>query len=107
MNFISNYSNSFFELISNHLDKLELFILSNFIVLLIFNAFYYQILVKKIMDESDYLITKHQVAYKEIRYYSLKIITLIDFLPLIWLVAYEFIKHSENILKYSPFFGLI
>ena len=107
MNFISNYSSSFFELISNHLDKLELFVLSIFIILLVFHAFYNQILIKKILDKSEYLLIKHQAVYKEIRYYSFKIITLIDFLPLLILAAYEFVKHSENFLKYSPFFGLI
>ena len=113
MKLVSNYHSHILELLSNHLDSRELSIIFIICFLIIFHFFIQQIVFKKILDQRifqehhDQDIEEYQQAYKKVRYYLPKIIILIGFLLFLILATYELIKHSENILKYSPFIGLI
>ena len=98
------------ELVSNYFNKIELSIISIIIFFTIFHQIFHYILFERFLDKA--FKDRYIVAYKKIRYYSLKIIVLIIFLLLLILIADEFYKYSEsieqeNIEKYSAFFGLV
>ena len=96
------------ELFSN-LNKIELSILSIIIFFIILHQILHYILFERFFDKSIEKIPEDRyiVSYKKIRYYLLKILVLIILLFFLIFIAYEFYKYSENIEKYSAFFGLV
>ena len=113
MKLVSNYYSHLTEFLSNHLNRIELSIIFIIFFLIIFHIVVQQIVFERILDQNifkehhDHDIEEYEQAYKKVRYYSSKIIIVIAFLFFLIFATYEFIKHSENILKYSPFLGLI
>ena len=113
MKLMNNYYSHITEFVSNHLNRIELSIIFIIFFLIIFHIVVQQIVFERILDQNifqehhDHDIEEYEQAYKKVRYYSSKIIILIGFLFFLIFATYEFIKHSENILKYSPFLGLI
>ena len=105
MKLVSNYYSHITEFISNHLNIIDLSIISIIIFLIIFHLVLNLIVFEKIFDRHNF--EEHHGAYKKIRYYALKIIILMIFLSFLILAIYELFKHGENILKYYPFLGLI
>ncbi len=105
MKLLSNYCSYIIDFVNNHLNKIELSIIFIFIFLIIFYPVLNLIIFERIFDKHNF--EEHHGAYKKIRYYSLKIIILMILLSSIIFAIYELFKHGENILKYSPFLGLI
>lgn len=93
------------KVIINFLNNIELISLLIIICLIIFHIFFNKILFERILDK--HIVKESQGAYKKIRYSSSKIIFLLICLFILIIVINEFLKYSENILKYSPFLGLI
>ena len=93
------------KVIINYLNNIESTTLLIIIFLIIFHIFLNKILFERILDK--HIVKESQGTYKKIRYYSLKIIFLFICLFILIIAINEFFKYSENILKYSPFLGLI